>query len=162
MAMHHQAKKERSNSDMKIFFQILPGLIESHVRRILSSRISKLKHETAVTKVPPNIMQLFRNEELKRELNDIDSLTPERLDGLLDTFLKDFEAGAVESNGWPMYFSAYKVAKAAMNAYSRILARRHPELCINHTLGAVDTGGRWQQGGHGGAAAGRWANRRVL
>ena len=76
-------------------------------------------------------MQLFRNEELKRELNDIDSLTPERLDGLLDMFLKDFEAGAVESNGWPMYFSAYKVAKAAMNAYSRILARRHPELRIN-------------------------------
>jgi (+)-neomenthol dehydrogenase len=76
-------------------------------------------------------MQLFRNEELKRELNDIDNLTPERLDGLLDMFLNDLEAGEVESNGWPMYFSAYKVAKAAMNAYSRILARRHPELRVN-------------------------------
>ncbi|ONM15504.1 hypothetical protein Zm00014a_043770 [Zea mays] len=77
-------------------------------------------------------LRLFRNEELKRELNDIDNLTPERLDGLLDMFLNDLEAGEVESsNGWPMYFSAYKVAKAAMNAYSRILARRHPELRVN-------------------------------
>ncbi|WVZ86521.1 hypothetical protein U9M48_033283 [Paspalum notatum var. saurae] len=69
--------------------------------------------------------------ELKRELNDIDSLTQERLDELLDMFLKDFEAGTVETRGWPMYFSAYKVAKAAMNAYSRILARDHPELRVN-------------------------------
>ena len=76
-------------------------------------------------------MQLFRNEELKQELNDIDNLTEERLDELLDMFLKDFKAGTVESRGWPMAFSAYKVAKATMNAYSRILARRHPELRIN-------------------------------
>jgi (+)-neomenthol dehydrogenase len=46
-------------------------------------------------------------------------------------FLKDFEAGAVDARGWPAEFSAYKVAKAAMNAYSRILAKRHPELRIN-------------------------------
>ncbi|PUZ48173.1 hypothetical protein GQ55_7G224500 [Panicum hallii var. hallii] len=76
-------------------------------------------------------LRLFRNEELKRELNDIDDLTQERLDELLDTFLEDFEADAVDSRGWPKYFSAYKVAKAAMNAYSRILAREHPELRVN-------------------------------
>jgi len=46
-------------------------------------------------------------------------------------FLEDFEAAAVDSRGWPKYFSAYKVAKAAMNAYSRILAREHPELRVN-------------------------------
>ncbi|TVU15089.1 hypothetical protein EJB05_38591, partial [Eragrostis curvula] len=40
-------------------------------------------------------------------------------------------ANAVEEGGWPKAFSAYKVAKAAMNAYSRILARRHPELRFN-------------------------------
>jgi (+)-neomenthol dehydrogenase len=76
-------------------------------------------------------LKLFNNEELKRELNDVDSLTEERLDELLAKFLKDYEAGAVESQGWPIAFSAYKVAKAAMNAYSRILARRYPELRVN-------------------------------
>ncbi|GJN02240.1 hypothetical protein PR202_ga19571 [Eleusine coracana subsp. coracana] len=75
--------------------------------------------------------ELFRNEELKQELNDIDNLTSERLDDLLNMFLKDFEDNVVEARGWPMAFSAYKVAKAAINAYSRILARRYPMLRIN-------------------------------
>ncbi|TVU15078.1 hypothetical protein EJB05_38580 [Eragrostis curvula] len=77
------------------------------------------------------LLRLFSNEELKHELNDVENLTEERLDEVLDKFLKDFEADALESQGWPIDFSAYKVAKAAMNAYSRILARKHPELRIN-------------------------------
>ncbi|EMS46919.1 (+)-neomenthol dehydrogenase [Triticum urartu] len=71
------------------------------------------------------------NEEVRQELNDVDNLTQGRLDELLEKFIKDFEAGALEMHGWPTKFSAYKVAKAAMNAYSRILARRHPELRVN-------------------------------
>lgn len=77
------------------------------------------------------LLSLFRNEELKQELNDVERLTEERLDELLAMFLQDFEAGAAEARGWPAEFSAYKVAKAAMNAYSRILAKRHPELRLN-------------------------------
>ncbi|XP_062185128.1 (+)-neomenthol dehydrogenase-like isoform X3 [Phragmites australis] len=77
------------------------------------------------------LLRLFNNEELKQELNDVENLTEERLDEVLAKFLKNFEAGEVESRGWPMAFSAYKVAKAAMNAYSRILARRHPALRVN-------------------------------
>uniref|UniRef100_A0A0A9A8E1 Short-chain dehydrogenase/reductase n=1 Tax=Arundo donax TaxID=35708 RepID=A0A0A9A8E1_ARUDO len=76
-------------------------------------------------------LSFFSNEELKQELNDIENLTEERLDELLSMFLKDFEAGEAEARGWPRGFSAYKVAKAAMNAYSRVLARRHPELRVN-------------------------------
>ncbi|KAK3144154.1 hypothetical protein QOZ80_4AG0309410 [Eleusine coracana subsp. coracana] len=53
-------------------------------------------------------LRLFRNEELKQELNDIDNLTSERLDDLLNMFLKDFEDNVVEARGWPMAFSAYK------------------------------------------------------
>jgi (+)-neomenthol dehydrogenase len=56
--------------------------------------------------------QLFRNEELKKELNDIDSLIEERLDELLDMFMKDFEAGEVDARGWPAECLAYKVGKA--------------------------------------------------
>ncbi|GJN26914.1 hypothetical protein PR202_gb14881 [Eleusine coracana subsp. coracana] len=78
-----------------------------------------------------SVLGQLRNEELKQELNDVDNITEERLEELLDMFLKDFEAGAVDTRGWPRAFSAYKVAKAAMNAFSRILARRHPELRVN-------------------------------
>ncbi|EEC77693.1 hypothetical protein OsI_16756 [Oryza sativa Indica Group] len=75
---------------------------------------------------------LVNNEDLRKELDDVDNLTEERLDEVLDSFLKDFEAGALEAHGWPTApFVAYKMAKVAMNAYTRILARRHPELRVN-------------------------------
>ena len=76
-------------------------------------------------------MQHIRNEELKQELDDIENLTEARLDELLSAFLRDFEAGALDAHGWPTEFSAYKVAKVALNSYSRLLARRHPELRVN-------------------------------
>jgi len=76
-------------------------------------------------------MQHFSSEELKQELNDVEKLTEERLDEVLATFLSDFDAGEAEARGWPAAFAAYKVAKAAMNAYSRVLARRHPEVRVN-------------------------------
>lgn len=66
-----------------------------------------LQSQTADTK---DCMQFFTNEELKRELNDADSLSEERLDELLGMFVRDFEAGAVAERGWPTEFSAYKVA----------------------------------------------------
>ncbi|KAK3141970.1 hypothetical protein QOZ80_4BG0340500 [Eleusine coracana subsp. coracana] len=76
-------------------------------------------------------LRLFRNEELKQELNNVEGLTEGRLDELLDMFLKDFDAGTVEVRGWPAAFSAYKVSKAALNAYSRLLATKQPALCVN-------------------------------
>nr|CAB3485230.1 unnamed protein product [Digitaria exilis] len=77
------------------------------------------------------LLRFFRNEELKQELNDVGNLSEERLDELLDMFLKDFEAGKVDERGWPAAFAAYKVAKAAMNAYSRILAAKQPAVRVN-------------------------------
>uniref|UniRef100_A0ACD5UTN3 Uncharacterized protein n=1 Tax=Avena sativa TaxID=4498 RepID=A0ACD5UTN3_AVESA len=72
------------------------------------------------------LLRVINNEEVRQELDDIDNLTEKRLDELLDKFLKDFEAGAGEAHGWPTGFAAYKTVKVAMNAYSRILAKRHP------------------------------------
>jgi len=77
------------------------------------------------------LLRFFRNEELKQELNDVGSLTEERLDELLAMFLTDFEAGKVDARGWPAAFTAYKVAKAALNAYSRILAAKQTALRVN-------------------------------
>ncbi|CAM0903647.1 unnamed protein product [Alopecurus aequalis] len=98
---------------------LLPLLQSSSKGRIVnvSSNYGLLKH--------------IHNEEVKQELDGVQSLTEERLDQLLDKFLKDFEAGALETHGWPTKFSAYKVAKATMNAFSRVLAMRHPTLRVN-------------------------------
>ncbi|CAN6240267.1 unnamed protein product [Urochloa humidicola] len=77
------------------------------------------------------LLRQIDNEELKQELNDVEELTEERLDEVLTTYLNDFKAGKLEARGWPLHFSGYKVSKVTMNAYTRILARRHPELRIN-------------------------------
>jgi len=76
-------------------------------------------------------LRLIHNEELRQELKDVEKLTEARLDEVLDTFLNDFKAGELGARGWPEHFSAYKVSNVIMNAYSRILARRHPALRIN-------------------------------
>ncbi|KAJ1272003.1 hypothetical protein BS78_06G169800 [Paspalum vaginatum] len=93
------------------------------------------------------LLRLINNEELKLELEDAEKLTEGRLDELLATYLRDFAAGEVEARGWPLYFSAYKVSKVMLNAYTRILATRHPELRINcahpgyvHTDMTIQTG----------------------
>ncbi|KAF8719883.1 hypothetical protein HU200_024644 [Digitaria exilis] len=79
------------------------------------------------------LLRFFSGQELKQELNNIDNLSEHRLDELSELFLKDFKDGQLEGRGWPTEggYIAYKVSKAIMNAYSRILAKEHPSLCIN-------------------------------
>ncbi|XP_057980040.1 (+)-neomenthol dehydrogenase-like [Malania oleifera] len=67
----------------------------------------------------------------KQVFSDAESLTEERVDEVLNKFLKDFMEGSLGTNGWPMNFSAYRVSKAAMSACTRILAKKYPTFCIN-------------------------------
>ncbi|KAK2649428.1 hypothetical protein Ddye_016917 [Dipteronia dyeriana] len=46
-------------------------------------------------------------------------------------FLEDAKEGLLENNGWPVTLSAYVVSKAALNAYTRILANKLPKISIN-------------------------------
>jgi (+)-neomenthol dehydrogenase len=70
-------------------------------------------------------------EWAKKILYDVETLTEERVDEVVTEFLKDFKEGNLETKGWPTYISAYKVSKAAMNAYTRILAKKYPNICVN-------------------------------
>ncbi|KAK9056004.1 hypothetical protein SSX86_027091 [Deinandra increscens subsp. villosa] len=73
----------------------------------------------------------FHNEKLKEELQDIDNLTEERIDKIIQWFLSDFKAGKLQKNGWPLTTSAYKVSKAALNAYTRLMARKYETILVN-------------------------------
>lgn len=78
------------------------------------------------------LLRVFSGEELKHELNDIDNLSKERLDELSGQFLEDFKNGRLDHHGWPVGgFSAYKVSKALINAYTRILAKKHTSMRVN-------------------------------
>ncbi|CAL4968009.1 unnamed protein product [Urochloa decumbens] len=95
------------------------------------------------------LLRFFSGEELKQELSNIDDLSEERLDELSELFLKDFKDGQLKPRGWPTDggYSAYRVSKALMNAYSRILAKEHPSLCINCVHpGYVQTDMNFQNG----------------
>ncbi|KAK6162364.1 hypothetical protein DH2020_002205 [Rehmannia glutinosa] len=98
---------------------LLPLLQLSDSPRIVnvSSEMGKLKY------IP--------NEWVRGILNDAKNLTEERIDEVLNVLLKDFKEGSLEAKGWPLNFSAYIVSKAAMNAYTRFLAKKYPDFRIN-------------------------------
>lgn len=59
------------------------------------------------------------------------NVTEERVDEITGWFLRDLKAGKLEENGWPLTVSAYKVSKAAINAYTRLMAKDYPKVLIN-------------------------------
>ncbi|KAE8671104.1 (+)-neomenthol dehydrogenase [Hibiscus syriacus] len=71
------------------------------------------------------------NEWAKAVYGDIENLTEEKVDEVLRQYMKDFEEGALEEKGCPTFMSAYILSKAAMNAYTRILAAKFPDFMIN-------------------------------
>nr|POE61931.1 salutaridine reductase [Quercus suber] len=83
---------------------------------------------------------LISNENARKELEDVDGLTEEKVDKAVEGFLEDVEENLIETNGWPLNFSAYFVSKAALNAYTRILAMKYPRIAINAVRpGSVST-----------------------
>lgn len=71
------------------------------------------------------------NKSIRRTLDEPERLTEEKIDDLADRFLKNFEEGKLEKEGWPIYLSAYTISKAFMNAYTRILAMKYPNVLVN-------------------------------
>lgn len=77
------------------------------------------------------MFQYISNGWARRVLDDTENLTEELIDEVLREYMKDLKEGCLENKGWPTYLSAYMVSKAAMNSYTRILARKYPNFCIN-------------------------------
>ncbi|KAG5038523.1 hypothetical protein JHK86_019363 [Glycine max] len=65
-----------------------------------------------------------RNGEMRAVLERED-LMEEHIDGVVGTFLRDVRNGTWKSQGWPSYWTEYAVSKLALNAYSRMLAKRY-------------------------------------
>ncbi|XP_058745573.1 (+)-neomenthol dehydrogenase-like isoform X1 [Vicia villosa] len=101
------------------FEYLLPLLQLSDSPRVVnvSSTLGKIEHVS--------------NEWAKGIFSDVENLTEERIEEVLKEFIKDFEEGSLERKCWPRYLAAYTVAKASMNAYTRIIAKKYTNLCIN-------------------------------
>jgi (+)-neomenthol dehydrogenase len=77
------------------------------------------------------VFQYISNENARKKLGDVDGLTEEKVDEVVEGFLEDVKENLIEVKGWPILFSAYCVSKAALNGYTRVLAKKHPKIAIN-------------------------------
>ncbi|KAJ3683535.1 hypothetical protein LUZ60_013762 [Juncus effusus] len=92
-------------------------------------------------------LQCIPGEDIKKEMRDIDNLTEERLNEIICTFLNHFKEGRVEEGSWPTALSAYKVSKVSISAYTRIIAKKYPKICVNCVHpGYVITDMTWNTG----------------
>ncbi|KAK2978051.1 hypothetical protein RJ640_001013 [Escallonia rubra] len=100
-----------------------------------ASGLSNVVFHQLDVKDPANIASLatfyIKNEKVRAELESIDSLIEDKIDDILQLFLRDFKEDRLKANGWPMTLSAYKVSKAVINAYTRLTARRFPSILVN-------------------------------
>uniref|UniRef100_A0A7C9D1R6 Short-chain dehydrogenase/reductase n=1 Tax=Opuntia streptacantha TaxID=393608 RepID=A0A7C9D1R6_OPUST len=76
-------------------------------------------------------LKLIPSERIRKILGDIDNLAEEKINQILNDFLRDFKDGLFVSKGWPPHYSAYIMSKAALNALTRILAKKYPSIIIN-------------------------------
>ncbi|XP_057980042.1 (+)-neomenthol dehydrogenase-like [Malania oleifera] len=102
-------------------------MVEAFIPLLQLSKSARIVNVTSGAGMLKNI----ENEWAKRVLTDVEGLTEERVEEVLNEFLKDFKDGSLESKGWPGVFSAYSVAKAAMNGHTRILAKKYSTFRIN-------------------------------
>ncbi|XP_011080504.1 short-chain dehydrogenase/reductase 2b [Sesamum indicum] len=87
------------------------------------------------------------NEQIRKELGDVETLTEDKIDRILQKFLHDLQQDALEVNGWQMMLPPYSISKATLNAYTRLLAKKYPNMCINCVHpGYVNTDINWRTG----------------
>ncbi|GMH18214.1 hypothetical protein Nepgr_020055 [Nepenthes gracilis] len=72
-----------------------------------------------------------RNPKIRTILEDEENLTAERIEGVLNLFTEHVNNGRWESEGWPETWTEYAVSKLALNAYSRLLAKRLKDCNIS-------------------------------
>ncbi|XP_047314940.1 (+)-neomenthol dehydrogenase-like isoform X2 [Impatiens glandulifera] len=77
-------------------------------------------------------LEYLSNEWAKGVLNDVDNLTEERIDEVVKVFLNDFKDGTnLETKCWPKILSSYIVSKVALNAYTRVIAKKFLGILVN-------------------------------
>ncbi|PKI33575.1 hypothetical protein CRG98_046031 [Punica granatum] len=59
-----------------------------------------------------------------REMLQSEDLTIDQIDAVVGKFLENVRSGTWKEAGWPEVWTDYAVSKVALNAYSKILAKR--------------------------------------
>ncbi|XP_047980787.1 (-)-isopiperitenone reductase-like [Salvia hispanica] len=73
-------------------------------------------------------LNFLRNERAKAVLSNEAGLTEESIDEVVREFLIDFKEGRLEENKWLIDGVAYQLSKATLNAYTKVLAKKHTDF----------------------------------
>ncbi|KAF7847590.1 hypothetical protein BT93_L2809 [Corymbia citriodora subsp. variegata] len=96
-------------------------MVEAHIGLLQRSDSPRIVNVSSVI----GKLQHVSSEWAKGVLSDIENLTEGKVDEVLNVYLEDFKNGSSAAT------PAYIMSKAALNAYTRILARKFPGFCIN-------------------------------
>ncbi|XP_051147087.1 (+)-neomenthol dehydrogenase-like [Andrographis paniculata] len=77
------------------------------------------------------MLQNVSHEWAKEVLSNVEKLTEEKLDEVVNAYLKDVNDGVAKEKGWPASSGSYIISKAVLTAYTRLVAKRHPSCKIN-------------------------------
>ncbi|KAK3016556.1 hypothetical protein RJ639_005817 [Escallonia herrerae] len=70
-------------------------------------------------------MQKLKSRTIKETLLNEESLFEEQIEGVINLFLENVKSGTWKNQGWPELWTDYAVSKLALNAYSKVLAKRY-------------------------------------
>ncbi|KAL6896638.1 hypothetical protein ACP4OV_007210 [Aristida adscensionis] len=121
-------------------------------KRVTEALLPLLKQSTSGARIVNTTslrseLKRMPNEKLREELRDAGVWDEKRIEAMLDEFLEDLKNGRLEEAGWPKMLPAYSMSKTVLNLYTRILAKRHPEMRINCVHpGFVKTEINWNTG----------------
>lgn len=76
-------------------------------------------------------MQKLKNPKLREMLLDEDKLSDDQIDGMVKLFIENVKSETWKRHGWPEVWTDYAVSKLALNAHSRILAKRFQGLGLS-------------------------------
>ncbi|PRQ17760.1 putative salutaridine reductase (NADPH) [Rosa chinensis] len=124
---HLEQTYERAEKCLKTNYYGIKQMSKATIRLLQKSGSPKMVNVSSIG----GQLKRVTHQKARDELGDVQGLTEEKVDKVVEEFLKDAKENLVEANGWPTNFSAYVVSKAAMNAYTRVLAKSHPEIAIN-------------------------------
>ncbi|KAI4308315.1 hypothetical protein L6164_031401 [Bauhinia variegata] len=87
-------------------------------------------------------LKTIPNEHLRNELGNVETLSEEKIDTLLKEVLN-----ILKENSDIELLPSYPISKACLNAYTRVLAKKYPNMLINCVHpGFVDTDLTWHRG----------------
>ncbi|XP_061953149.1 uncharacterized protein LOC133675705 [Populus nigra] len=66
----------------------------------------------------------LEDKDLREQLANLETLSEELIDRTVSTFLQQVEDGTYTSGGWPQVNTDYSVSKLAVNAYTRLMAKK--------------------------------------